>query len=231
MRPLLAWINKFELYLFLGTIVTLLLFLPIAQEHPVGRFLCYVGFSLIFVAGSVVCWQYRFWTFLGIATATVAISGDWLDLTIQVTPIQVVAGVGNMLFFLITAGRLMHLTVARHIDQSDAVLGTICVYLLVGLAWSSAYAVVVSLDPDSFTTSDALQPLRHQERLMPIPSMLIYYSFVTMSTLGFGDITPVSPFAQTLTWMQAVTGQFFIAILVARFVALTPSSWRTATDN
>ena len=49
---------------------------------------------------------------------------------------------------------------------------------------------------------------------------LLYFSFVTLTTLGFGDITPVSPLAQTLTWLEAVAGQLYLAILLARLVSL-----------
>jgi voltage-gated potassium channel Kch len=53
-------------------------------------------------------------------------------------------------------------------------------------------------------------------------SQYVYFSFVTMSTLGYGDITPRSSIAQTLAWMQSVTGQFYIAVLVAWMVSEIP---------
>ena len=51
-------------------------------------------------------------------------------------------------------------------------------------------------------------------------SQFVYFSFVTMSTLGYGDITPQNSVAKTLTWMQSVTGQFYIAVLVAWMVSV-----------
>jgi hypothetical protein len=65
------------------------------------------------------------------------------------------------------------------------------------------------------TTTAGGQPLTEK-------SQMIYFSFVTMSTLGYGDITPRTPLAQTVTWMQAVTGQFYLVILIARLVNELP---------
>jgi hypothetical protein len=56
---------------------------------------------------------------------------------------------------------------------------------------------------------------------------MVYYSFVTMTTLGYGDITPRTPMAQTVTWMQAVAGQLFVAVLIARLVTELPRSTRS----
>ena len=55
-------------------------------------------------------------------------------------------------------------------------------------------------------------------------SQLVYFSFVTMSTLGYGDIVPRIPLAFTLTWTQSVIGQFYLAVLVARLVGVLPQS-------
>ena len=53
-----------------------------------------------------------------------------------------------------------------------------------------------------------------------LPHVLTYYSFVTLTTVGYGDISPVSPAARTLAWMEAVTGQFYLAVIVAGLVSL-----------
>jgi hypothetical protein len=53
-------------------------------------------------------------------------------------------------------------------------------------------------------------------------SQMVYFSFVCMSTLGFGDISPTTEVAETLTWLQSVVGEFYLAILVARLVGAIP---------
>src|SRR5262249_22164415 len=90
------------------------------------------------------------------------------------------------------------------------VQGSVAVYMLLGVAWAAAYEVVFKLRPDAFRFPDA-----HGDRLM-----LIYYSFVTLTTVGYGDITPVLPVARSLAMVEALVGQLFPAILIARLVSL-----------
>jgi hypothetical protein len=87
----------------------------------------------------------------------------------------------------------------------------VAVYLLLGLMWASAYALLYQLHPDAF--AGALGAAL-------IPQTWIYYSFVTLTTVGYGDITPVHPVARSLAIAEALTGQLYLAITLAHLVAL-----------
>lgn len=102
-----------------------------------------------------------------------------------------------------------------HRVTTDQIFGGISVYLLLGLIWAIAYMSVVTAQPGAieFSTSD---DVTEAHRL----SALIYYSFETLTTLGMGDILPVSNMARTLTWTEAVTGQLYIAVTMAKLVGL-----------
>ena len=93
--------------------------------------------------------------------------------------------------------------------SSDTIHGAICVYLLIALAWGLSYAWLREMDPTAFRSAadDGLD-------------QMIYFSFVTLTTLGFGDITPLSPAARALTWLEAVIGQIYLVVLVAQLVSL-----------
>ncbi len=97
----------------------------------------------------------------------------------------------------------------------DRVAGAIAVYLLLGLLWALVYGIVSSTDPDAFTglASFSLEESGAQQDF-------IYFSFVTLTTLGYGDMSPVSPFAKTLAWFEAVFGQLYLAVTIARLVSL-----------
>jgi hypothetical protein len=105
---------------------------------------------------------------------------------------------------------------------------------LLGFAFASAHIMTESLIPGSYTldidtTTESLQELDLETRDAVgrgIRQSLYYYSFVTLTTLGFGDITPTSSLARTLTWIEAVVGQLFIAIAIARLVGM-----RFGTDD
>ena len=95
--------------------------------------------------------------------------------------------------------------------SANRLVGAVCLYLLVGVAWAIAYTVTEMLAPGSFhgLTVEVNQGWG---------SNWLYFSFVTISTLGYGDITPVSPIARMLAYLQAVFGIFYVAILVAGLV-------------
>jgi hypothetical protein len=91
--------------------------------------------------------------------------------------------------------------------------GGVCAYLLLGMAWASSYQFIEQLHPGSFQFVSA------PANLDQLTSKFTYYSFSTLTTLG-SDITPVSPFARSLTTAEAIVGQLFPAILIGALVAM-----------
>ena len=96
--------------------------------------------------------------------------------------------------------------------SADRIVGAICVYLLLGVIWALAYTVLNFILPGSFS---GFLPMAGQGW----DSEWLYFSFVTMTTLGYGDILPVSAMARGLAYIQAIVGQFYIAVLVAGLVS------------
>ena len=95
----------------------------------------------------------------------------------------------------------------------ELLLGSINVYLMLGIGFALVFSLIEHLQPGSFTGLDnfAVMP----DRILTF----LYYSFITMSTLGYGDISPVNPHAMTASYVLAILGQLYLAILVARLVA------------
>ncbi len=91
--------------------------------------------------------------------------------------------------------------------------GAVCVYLLFGLLWSLLYYGVAILVPESFEGQLAAD-------ISGQFNDYVYFSFVTLTTLGYGDILPVHGISRSLAFMEAVIGQFYIAVLVAGLVAM-----------
>jgi Ion channel len=100
----------------------------------------------------------------------------------------------------------------------DSILGAACGYLFLGLAWAVLYSMIEGFRPGAFEISPKL--VTGGEVARPLPHVLTYYSFVTLTTVGYGDISPVSPAARTLAWMEAITGQFYLAVIVAGLVSV-----------
>lgn len=107
--------------------------------------------------------------------------------------------------------------------SANRVVGAITLYLLFGVLWAIAYAVIEKANPGSFTGLS--EPLS-----LGWSTDWLYFSFVTMTTLGYGDITPISATARTFSYLQAVFGQFYLAILVAGLVGAYIAKYLTPSD-
>lgn len=99
---------------------------------------------------------------------------------------------------------------------SDKIFAAICVYLLLGFVWTYAYALVDDIRPGSFADSTETGRTDDVGHVL----QLRYFSFATLTTLGYGDILPRSSTARTMAVLEAVMGQIYLAVLVARLVGL-----------
>jgi len=95
--------------------------------------------------------------------------------------------------------------------DTNKIVGAICIYLLIGLVWTIMYLFLAQAFPGAF--KGVAQAVWHHNF-----ADLAYYSFVTLTTLGYGDIAPVAPLARFLAYMEAVVGVFYMAILVASLI-------------
>lgn len=113
-----------------------------------------------------------------------------------------------------------HLVHARRVT-TEQLLASVTLLLLLGVIFSVVYATldVLPLQPEAFRGL-ASQEGEPAGMSSPRASELLYFSYVTLTTLGYGDITPVHPAARSVAAIEALTGQLYIAVLVARLVAL-----------
>jgi len=95
----------------------------------------------------------------------------------------------------------------------NKVVGAICIYLLMGLIWAMMYLFIAQAIPDAF---NGLEQVVWYDNFADVA----YYSYVTLTTLGYGDISPVAPIARFLVYMEAVVGVFYMAILVASLIGV-----------
>jgi hypothetical protein len=111
------------------------------------------------------------------------------------------------------------------VDQ-NRLMGAVCVYLLLGLAWAYVFTLIHIVSPTSFEGIAGPTTEAHTKAIQ-----FLYYSFVTLTTLGYGEITPASPVAQTLAYMEAVSGQFYLTILVAALVGMLLSRRQSGKES
>jgi hypothetical protein len=202
------WGSDVSLSAFLGVLVLLLFVAPsFAARDGNGR-------SVVLDAGFTVL------LFSGIAAISVG-----PVLRVLLTVLVVVATVVRWGAFSpaarVSAGLMsivaMTIVVLTQVFRSGTVTvhrvqGAVAAYLLLGLAWALAYDLVASLDPAAFTGGTSVAGDR---------TPFAYFSFVTLTTVGYGDVTPVHPVARSLAMAEALTGQLYPAILLARLVSLS----------
>ena len=121
------------------------------------------------------------------------------------------------LFYATTLSLLLRYVFSTDVMNADKLFGAAAAYMLVGILWAYFYLILQHF----YTGSFALQGV-------PVPAMtppeLIYFSFVTLTTTGFGDIVPVLPHARSLVNLEQICGTLFVAILIARLAGIYPQS-------
>ena len=107
----------------------------------------------------------------------------------------------------------------------DSIIGTVCGYLFLGLAWAVIYSMIESFRPGSFEMSQSL--ISVEEPTSTPRQVLTYFSFVTLTTIGYGDVLPISPTTRTCAWIEGIMGQFYLAVIVAGLVSMLVTKARS----
>lgn len=124
-----------------------------------------------------------------------------------------------LFFYLLTGSALLKSVLDPGPVTSSRLQAATCGYLLIGLGWALVYSTLEHLHAGAFHDPTGASPASHTV-LAGFPH-LIYYSFTTLTTLGHGDVVPVTPLARSLSTLEAITGQLYLALLVARLVGLS----------
>ncbi len=115
----------------------------------------------------------------------------------------------------VIGGIVLHLLRGRKVTL-DTIAGAACAYMLIGALWASLYQAVDHLRPGAFNIPDTWLVGPRRDRQLA----LTYFSFVTLTTVGYGDITPTEPGVGGLCVAEAIVGQLYLAIMIARLVGL-----------
>jgi hypothetical protein len=125
----------------------------------------------------------------------------------------------SLLFTAFNAGALFVFIQRRGTPSNDTIYGGICIYLLLGYCFANVFALLETLSPGAFRFADGAPSTPSA-----LEMQMAYFSFVTLSTLGYGDITPLSGPAKSLAMIEAVIGPMFVAVFLARLVGVRTSS-------
>jgi hypothetical protein len=211
------WAAEHGLSLFLILLVVVVFVLPLlAPMRPLARLAADLIFSLLLLSG-VASVSERRWPLVTVAAvagmALLVRWASWLEPAADLAEWQA----GSK---LVTFGLFSVMVLAQVFRQGEITLhrvqGATAVYLLLGMTWASAYELVALHQPAAFSGATGGGE--------PASQPWLYFSFVTLTTMGYGDITPVHPLARSLALLEALVGQLYPAILLARLVSLEVQS-------
>jgi hypothetical protein len=217
------WSEERGLSLFLTILVIeMFVILPMVRAGFLLGLASDLLFSLLLLAGVLTVLQHRALQWVAGVLVALAIAFKWANMGFGTTELSFLNGVlslaAALTFLLIVLWSVFREgPVTRH-----RILGAIAAYLLLAVCFSFAYDLVAYADPGAFTTTglDAQKP---QARTWAF----LYFSVVTLTTVGFGDIAAVHPAARSLVMLEAIIGTLYPAILLARLVTLEIETRRT----
>jgi hypothetical protein len=192
-----------------------MLLLPYVPETPTGVTIFLTGVCAVLVTGVVAAGVTRRRRALALVSALATVlclvaysltSTPWLGLTARLT---------FLAFHLVITWSLLRTLLDHPTVQRNTLYGAASTYLLVGFAFATVYALLEEVHPPALGGHSARQG---SARLLPAD--FVFFSFMTLTTVGYGDITPISAEARLVAVLEAVAGVFFLAFLVARLVAL-----------
>jgi len=207
---------QFAGYRILLTSQLVVLIVLAALDHQIQlRFFTGALFLLIIIAGLRAITRERKLVLVLLIFAAMAMLGYLAQLLAPKAAWQSLYLLGFLLFFAMASFLMLRDILVRSREVSaDLIVGSISVYLMLGLGFAFLYALLETLMPGSFGGIEALQGGR--EPIAP----LIYYSYVTLTTLGYGDVSPVTNLTMTMAYLEAILGQLYLAVLVARLVGM-----------
>jgi len=206
-------IRRFSTIELLVTLLLWMIVSPFIDVVPFGQFLDSILITAVLLSAVVVVGAGRRTRLIAILLAVPSVLGRWIDHFYPSFPDPIYL-VGSLLFVSFVVVQMLRFTLKAPRVDVAVLCAAIANFLMLGLIWIFAYQLVALLDPNSFNFAS-----NPGAKAMD-GATAFYFSFVTLSTVGYGDIVPVSSVARMLAILEAIVGMFYMTVLVARLVAM-----------
>lgn len=209
--------RKYDNYILFFSLVGVLFLLPFVNAMPLLRFALVGQYTFVMVYLIFSARHTRAVYLIDILFVVPTLLATWLDSVYQ-NELTFVASYTTMLAFFLYVQYLvvMQMVHARKVD-ANTIFGSMNIYIIAGLIWGYSYILLNHFDASAFH-------LPEYESFSKQVELFTYYSYSTLTTLGYGDIVPQSAQARMLSVLEAVFGQLYLAIVVAKMVSI---SWKT----
>jgi hypothetical protein len=203
--------EKVWLFILMGSVLTTAFIAPVIPAHlhkaVFKIILTIIYFAAIFALEN----RSKYTIILFVATLLL----EWISAVFNFEILHTVAKGVSITFFLVVVFLLIwQIAKARHVN-TEVILGSVIGYLLLGIVYSIFISFILTHDPEAFSrpASDPATSFAEDDRSVPV-----YISYITLATVGYGDIVPLKPYTRSLMTLVAISGQFYIAIIVAMLV-------------
>lgn len=201
-------------YLLFSLIAFFLVNPFLTASHFSDMILCFF-FSLVIIFSFPAMMRNRYFVTLMLILGLFSYASYWYILWIDPSKTAyVIHFTFNILFLSLINFSVIHAITKHREITADTLFGAICAYLLIGFIWSFVYLLIATIDPSSFSIHMDHDPVRARI------DHFIYYSFVTLTTVGYGDILAMKSVARTFSWLEAVIGQVYLAVWISQLVGL-----------
>jgi hypothetical protein len=214
-KPLRTIIGGTSKGRFLSLLITLLLYLvlvPFFAKLFTLRLLADIFMTAILLVGIYATGRKKRHLVVAMLLGLPLFLSNWSTYFVKSALLVSIGTVAGSLFFAYMIFILLSFLFRENEVTAEVIYAAIVGYLFLGLLWTFVYRLMFSIDPSSFQVT--LNQTRNSYRIF------IYFSFVTLTTLGYGDITPLSDQACALTVLEAVVGQLYLAVMIARLVGI-----------
>ncbi|MFM7148538.1 MAG: ion channel, partial [Gemmataceae bacterium] len=213
------WLFRHTFRLMMIVLLLLVLAYPFLGQFPFAPVIYVFLVSGLFGTAFLAAFQQRrywiTWTVLGIPV----LAATWLDLFVPNDLHRDLHGALSLLMscFLVFTILCIYRVISRESEiTTELILAAFCGYILIGLVFAHLYGLMEYWHPGSFQMVDSMAAdlgERHRRYFL-----MTYFSFTTLSTLGYGDILPKTDFARGFVLAEAVLGQFYLAVLIAELI-------------
>src|SRR5450631_4022839 len=206
--------------LLIALVATEMLSPLIAQATQAARIISISLFCVICIAVIRAVFDTKRQQWIGIFLACTAVAIDFARLLLPGLrpPMDILLTVCAAMFFVFVLSVIVSQLFGKRRLRSDDIVGALSGYILIALFWGRLYALLWLLMPASFNINADVRWQLHDWNTLH--SLFDYYSFTTISSIGYADITTTAPASNTLVWLEVICGQFYMAVVVASIVGI-----------
>lgn len=205
--------------ILLLSLIGLLVALPVLRAFPGSGLRFSILLSFVMVAAIYVNSLQRWTLAVGVLVGGGAILATGGAEAAGSPALATLARAMNLVLLVLTTLLMLNTLARAERVSRDTIIGGICVYLMIGLSFAVAYLIVLGVDPHALVKGGVSLVELHGDSSAD-SAQVLYFSFVTLTTLGFGDIAPNGEVMQTVVVTEAIIGQLYVAIFIARLMAL-----------